>query len=155
MKKTVAHKLITKNKKATFDYEILESWEAWLLLKWYEVKALRQGKANLKGSFVSIQGGEAYLTGCHISPISSVAKSVLDPKPPRKIFLHKKVLSYLAWKIKEPGKTLVPLELYFSWSLAKLKVALVEWRKKHNKKQLLKERSMDREAKIAMKKAVV
>lgn len=143
---------ITQNKKATFDYDIIETWEAWIVLKWYEVKAIREGKVNLKGTFVSIVNNEAYLVWCHISPIASIAKNIIDPKPQRKLFLHRKVIDYVTWKIKEPGKTLVPLEIYFSGSLIKVKIALVEWRKKHNKKQLLKERSMDKEAKVAMKK---
>lgn len=142
--------LISKNKKALFDYEVIESWEAGIVLKWHEVKALRKGNINLKGSFISIQNGELYLMNCHISPISSIAKSVIDSKPQRKLLIHKKVIPYLIGKIKEAGNTLVPIEIYFKGSLIKVRFALASGRKKYDKKQLLKERSMDREAKMMM-----
>lgn len=145
-------KIVAKNKKAYFDYEILESWEAWIELKWYEVKSVRDGKVNLKWSYISLLWNIPMLKWMHISPLSSIPKSTIDSARDRKIFLHKKSLIYLSSKVKETWKSLIPLEIYFSWSLIKVKVWLAEWRKKYDKKQVLKERSMDKEAKMQMKK---
>jgi SsrA-binding protein len=78
----------------------------------------------------------------------------VDADREKKIFLHKKTVSFLAWKTKESGNSIIPLELYFSGSLIKLRVWLAKWRKAHQKKQVLKERSMDREASLAMKKFI-
>ena len=78
----------------------------------------------------------------------------IETERERKIFLHRKTITYLAWKSKEAGNSIIPLELYFSWSLIKLRVWLAKWKKMFEKKQILKERSMDKEAKIAMKKYI-
>lgn len=148
------HTLIAKNKKAYFDYEILETWEAWIELKGYEVKSLRGGKINLKGSYISFLSGTPVIKWCHISLLPSLPGNIIDPKRDRKIFLHKKTIFYLSSKMKEAGKTIIPLELYFSWSLIKVKVWLAVWRKTYDKKQVLKERSMDKEAKQQMKQFI-
>lgn len=148
------HTLIAKNKKAYFDYEILETWEAWIELKGYEVKSLRGWKINLKGSYISFLSGTPVIKWCHISLLSSLPGNIIDPKRDRKIFLHKKTIFYLSSKTKEAGKTIIPLELYFSWSLIKVKVWLAIWRKTYDKKQVLKERSMDKEAKQQMKQFI-
>ncbi|NUJ98278.1 SsrA-binding protein SmpB [Candidatus Gracilibacteria bacterium] len=147
-------RLITKNKKAYFDYEILTPFEAGIELKGYEVKALKDGKVNLKGSFISIQNNDLLLKGCHISPLSSLPKNTIESKRERKLFIHKKDIFFLSSKIKEAGKTIIPLEMYFSGNLIKLKIALVQGKKKYDKKQTLKERSMDMEARIQMKKFI-
>lgn len=146
--------LIAKNKKAYFDYEILETWEAWIELKGYEVKSLRGGKINLKGSYISFVSGAPVIKWCHISPLPSLPRNIIDPKRDRKIFLHKKTIFYLSSKTKEAWKTIIPLELYFSWSLIKVKIWLAIWRKTYDKKQVLKERSMDKEAKQQMKQFI-
>jgi SsrA-binding protein len=147
--------LITKNKKAYFDYEILDSWEAGVELKWYETKSIREGGVNLKWSYVVVVNGELYIKWMHVSIWKALSnKGVIEAERERKIFLHKKVITFLIWKTREAGNSLIPLELYFSWSLIKLRVWLAKWKKGYQKKQLLKERTMDREAKIAMKKFI-
>ena len=147
--------LITKNKKAYFDYEILDSWEAGIELKWYETKSIRSGHVNLKGSYVSVMNGALYIKWMHVSIWKALSNhGAVDADRERKIFLHKKTISFLAGKTKESGNSIIPLELYFSGSLIKLKVWLAKWKKAHQKKQVLKERSMDREASIAMKKFI-
>lgn len=144
---------IVKNKKAYFDYEIINSWEAGVELRWYEVKSIRNKQVNLKGSYISFVNGRPEIKGMHISPWKSIPnKDFIDPDRPRIVFLHKKNILYLTGKIKESGYSIVPLELYFKWNLIKVKVALVKWRKKYEKKQVLKERDMDKQAKIAMSK---
>lgn len=142
---------ITKNKKAFFDYEILESWEAWIELMWHEVKSLREWKVQLKWAYVWLQQWQLYLKWCLITPLSSLAKAMVDGKRERKLFLHKKVIEFVSSKIKEPGKTIVPTEIYFSGSLVKVRVALASGKKMYDKKQSLKEKAMDKQAKIQMK----
>jgi SsrA-binding protein len=147
--------LITKNKKAYFDYEILDSWEAGIELKWYETKSIRSWHVNLKGSYIIVISEELYIKWMHVSAWKSLSnKWAIDTDRERKIFLHKKTVSFLAGKTKEAGNSIIPLELYFSGSLIKLKVWLAKWRKAYQKKQVLKERSMDKEAKMAMKKFI-
>ena len=149
------YKLITKNKKAYFDYEILDSWEAWLELKWHETKSVRNWYVNLKWSYISCINQELFVKQVHISAWKTLAnKDNLETKRDRKIFLHKKTVIYLCQKLKEAWFSIVPLEVYFKWSLIKIKVALVKWKKKYQKKQILKERDMDKQAKIMMKKFV-
>lgn len=145
--------LITKNKKAYFDYEVFDSWEAWLELYWHEVKSIRSGHVNLKGSYLVFINNALYVKGMHVSPWKALSNiHSIDAARERKVFLHKKTILFLSGKIKEAWYSLVPLELYFKWSLIKVKVWLAKWRKAYQKKQVLKERSMDREAKIMMKK---
>jgi len=147
--------LITKNKKAYFDYEIKDTWEAWIELKWHEVKSIRAWYVNLKWSYVSVNGTGAYIKWMHITPWKALANRwSIEGESDRKIFLHKKTISYISWKIKEAWYSAVPLELYFKWSLIKLRVWLAKWKKAYQKKQVLKERSMDKEAKVAMSRYV-
>jgi SsrA-binding protein len=153
MKKKNVDNLITKNKKAYFDYEISDSWEAWIELRWYETKSIREKHVNLKWAFLIVMWNELYIKSMHISAWKALPNSSsIECDRERKIFLHKKTISFLAWKSKEAWYSIIPLELYFKWSLIKLKVWLAKWKKAHQKKQILKERTMDREAKIAMSK---
>lgn len=147
------YQILAQNKKALFDYEIIENFEAWIQLFWYEVKSVREGKINLKWSYVSLLNGQARLKWCHISPLSSLPnKSSIEPKRERILLLHKKDINTLASKVLEAGKSLLPIEVYLAGSLIKVRIGLWIGRKKYDKKQLLKERSMDKEAKIQMKK---
>ncbi|MCP4524211.1 MAG: SsrA-binding protein SmpB [Candidatus Gracilibacteria bacterium] len=146
---------ITKNKKAFFDYEIVESWEAGILLKGYETKSVRQGHVNLKGAFIVVVSGELFIKGMHITPWKALAnRESLLTDGPSKVFLHRKTIDYLTAKVKEGGNTLIPTELYFKGSLVKLRVALARGKKAYQKKQVLKERAMDKQAKLAMKKYI-
>lgn len=136
-------KLITKNKKAYFDYEIVETWEAWIELKWYETKSIRAGYVNLKWAFLIVQNKELFIKNMMVSAWKTLPnRETIDVFRQRKIFLHKKTISYLSIKVKEAWFSIIPLELYFSWSLIKLRVWLAKWRKSYEKKQVLKERTM-------------
>ena len=147
--------IITKNKKAYFDYDIVDSWEAWIELKWHEVKSLREKHVNIKWSYISWISWSFYVKNMFINPWQALAnKQFLKWNYDRKVFLHKKTISYLLSKSKEAWFSIIPLELYFKWSLIKLKVWLAKWRKKFEKKQILKERTMDKEARIAIKKYI-
>ena len=146
-------KLITKNKKAYFDYEIVETWEAWIELKWYETKSIRAGYVNLKWAFLIVQNKELFIKNMMVSAWKTLPnRETIDVFRQRKIFLHKKTISYLSIKVKEAWFSIIPLELYFSWSLIKLRVWLAKWRKSYEKKQVLKDRTIEKEAQIAMKK---
>jgi len=145
-------KTIIKNKKAFFDYEILESREAGIELFGHEVKSLRAGWGNLKGSYISFVGWIPHIKNMHISPWKTlVARDGMAPTRERKIFLHKKTIQLLLWKQKIAGLAIVPLEVYFSGSLVKVKVGLCKGRKQYDKKQLLKERTLEKEAQKTLK----
>ncbi|MDD2907861.1 MAG: SsrA-binding protein SmpB [Candidatus Gracilibacteria bacterium] len=155
MKNNKNNDFITKNKKAYFDYEILNTYEAGIELKGYEVKSIRQGHVNLKGSYIVVVNGELYVKSMNVSPWKTLSnKTSIEADRIRKIFLHKKDVLFLSGKSKEVGFSIIPLELYFVGSLIKLRVGLAKGRKSYDKKQVLKERTMDREAKIAMKKYI-
>ena len=147
--------LITKNKKAYFDYEIISSYEAWLDLKWYEVKSIRYWHVNLKSTFIVMMSNELYVKWMHVTAWKALSnKSGIQTDRERKIFIHKKDIIFLWWKMKEAWYSVIPLELYFVWSLIKIRIGLAKGKKAYQKKQILKERSMDREAKVAMKKFI-
>ena len=155
MKNNSWNNLITKNKKAYFDYEIIDTYEAAIQLLGYETKSVRNGHVNLKWAFIVVVNGELFIKNMHISVWKALPnKSSIDSFRDRKIFLHKKDITYLTGKSKEAGFSVIPLELYFVWSLIKLRIWLAKWKKAYQKKQLLKEKTMDREAKIAMKKYI-
>ena len=124
-------------------------------MKGYEVKSIRNGRANLRGAYVVVLNGALYVKGMHIAVLPSVAnKTLVFPERERKLFLHKKTVIYLSAKIKEAGFSVIPMELYFVGSLIKIKVSLAKGRKAYQKKQVLKERTLDKEAKIAMNRYV-
>ncbi|MDQ7008998.1 MAG: SsrA-binding protein SmpB [Candidatus Gracilibacteria bacterium] len=144
---------ITKNKKAFFDYEILKSYEGGIDLKGHETKSIRHGHLNLKGSFLVINGTGIYIKNMHITAWKALPnRGTIDTFRERKVFLHKKDIEYLSGKMKEKGNTLVPLSMYFKGSLIKIQVGLVKGKKQFEKKQVLKERSMKKEASIAASK---
>jgi len=147
------HKLIIKNKKAYFDYEIIDTWEAAIELKWYETKSIRHGHVNLKWAYIVWIWNELFVKWMNIAVWKALPKNnSIESDRIRKIFLHKKTINFLLWKIKEKWFSIIPLELYFKWSLIKLKVWLAKGKKAYQKKQILKERAMDKQAKIMMKK---
>ncbi len=144
---------IVKNKKAYFDYEILETQEAGIELLGHEVKSLRAKHANLKGSYISVQNGELFLKQMHIGTWKTLAHSwAIDSERPRKILLPKKKIIYYGSKLKEGGYTLLALKIYLKWGLIKVMVWLAKWKKSYQKKQSLKERDIDRQASMMLKK---
>lgn len=132
---------IALNKKARFDYSIDESFEAGLALQGWEVKSLRAGKAQLSESYVTLRGGEAWLLGAHLTPLSSASTHVdTDPARTRKLLMHRDELDRLTGLVERRGYTLVPLELYWRDGRAKLAVGLARGKKKHDKRAVEKER---------------
>ncbi|MCS7203271.1 MAG: SsrA-binding protein SmpB [Thermodesulfovibrio sp.] len=144
-------KVVCQNKKAYSDYEIEETFEAGIVLTGTEVKSLREGRANLKDSYVIIKDSEAFLLNCHISPYSHGNIFNHDPIRTRKLLLHKREIERLKGKIQQKGYTLIPLKIYFKGQYAKVEIALVKGRKKYEKRDIIKQREVQREIERALK----
>ncbi|MGD8561746.1 MAG: SsrA-binding protein SmpB [Desulfarculaceae bacterium] len=138
-------KLVARNKKARFNYELGDRMEAGMVLTGTEVKSLRLGKANLTDSYARIKDGEAWLYSCHISPYPYAAYDNHDPERPRKLLLHKRELRKLAGKVQEQGLSLIPLAIYFKRGRAKVELALAKGKKLYDKRQAMKKRDQERE----------
>jgi SsrA-binding protein len=149
--KDSGEKLIASNKKALHDYFVLQKLEAGIELMGTEVKSLRGGRANLKDSYVAIEGNEAYLLGAHISPYSHGNIANHDPERKRRLLLHKREIEKLHEQIQEKGLTVVPLRLYFKASRVKAEIAVVRGKKLYDKRETEKRREQEREAAAAMK----
>ncbi|MDR2386760.1 MAG: SsrA-binding protein SmpB [Deltaproteobacteria bacterium] len=144
-------KIICQNKKARFEYELGDRFEAGLVLVGTEVKSLRMGKANLVDAYAKLDNGEAYLVGAHISPYVNTAYGNHDPQRKRKLLLTKKELNKLVGKVKEKGQSLIPLRLYFKNGLAKAELALAKGKKLYDKRHALKEADSKRELSRSLK----
>lgn len=138
-------KLIAKNKKARFNYDLGDRYEAGLVLTGTEVKSMRLGKANLSDSYAKIKDGEAWLMGCHVSAYPFAFYDNHEPERPRKLLLHKSELRKLTSKLNEQGYSLIPVALYFKDGRAKVELALAKGKKLFDKRQDLKKRDQDRE----------
>ena len=140
-------KIITQNKKASFDYHVIDSLEAGIVLTGDEVKSLRAGNVNLTGSFATIHNGELYLLNCHITPYEKAyRKDEADAKKTRKLLVKRKEIQRLVGDISCKGITLVPLKLYFNErGRVKVHIGLCKHRNAQGKKNLLKERDIKRE----------
>ncbi|KKP29748.1 MAG: SsrA-binding protein [candidate division TM6 bacterium GW2011_GWF2_30_66] len=138
--------LIVKNKKAFFDYEVLDSIEAGIVLSGDEVKSLRAGKVSLVGAFATIHGGEIYMINCNITPYShAYDKSDEKSTRRRKLLLHRKEIDKLTGDISKKGVTLVVLKLYFKDGKIKAEIGICKHKKAASKKSALKERDIKRE----------
>ncbi|MBN2801214.1 MAG: SsrA-binding protein SmpB [Deltaproteobacteria bacterium] len=133
------------NRAARHEYEIVDRFEAGLALLGSEVKSLRGGRGNLKEAFVRLDGREAFLVGCHISPYPWANRENHDPTRQRKLLLNRSELLKLKRGTAEKGMTVVPLRLYLKGSKIKLEIALARGRKSHDKRQAIKERDAQRE----------
>lgn len=144
---------IARNKKALFDYEILEKFEAGIVLAGSEVKSLRMGRVNLKDAFVKIMKGEAYLFGMHISHMQSANPYFKpDERRDRKLLLHERELLKLEQKVAQDGLSIVALSIYFNAkNYAKVQIALARGKKLHDKRETLKQKDAQRETQSAMK----
>jgi len=138
------------NRKASFNYHILESQEAGLVLAGTEVKSLRAGKGNLQESFARIEKDEVWLYHMHISPYDHGNIHNPDPVRKRKLLLHRKEIGKLSAKIKERGLTLVPLKLYFTRGKAKIQLALAKGKTHGDKRDSLRKKEADRDIERAM-----
>lgn len=143
-------KIVATNRKARHEYEILETWEAGLVLKGPEVKSLRDGKVSFNDAFARVDAGEVWLHSLHISPYEQANRYNVDPLRPRKLLLNRNEIRKLIGKVEEQGLTLVPLDIYFRRGRAKMTLALARGRKLYDKRDKLKKQTLDREAQRAM-----
>ena len=125
---------IARNRRARYDYHILDSWEAGIVLTGTEVKSLRNGKANLSDAYGVVKDGELWLLNLHISPNEQGNQFNHDPTRTRKLLLHRKEIRRLIGAVERQGLTLIPLELYFSKGKAKVNLALGKGKKEHDKR---------------------
>ncbi len=144
-------KIIATNRKAFHDYHIEDRYEAGISLVGTEVKSLREGRANLKESYIIIKNGEAFLLNCHISPYSHGNIQNHDPLRTRKLLLHKKEIEKLWGKTSQQGLTLVPLKLYFKHGKAKVEVGIAKGKRQYEKRASIKEKEARREIERHMK----
>jgi SsrA-binding protein len=136
---------IARNKRARFDYEILDTWEAGLVLHGTEVKALRAHQANLNDAFGVVRDGEVFLINLHIAPYSHAGIDNHEPERTRKLLLHKSEIRRLIGAVERKGLTLVPLELYFRGGHAKVRIALAKGKQVHDRREDIKRRDAERE----------
>jgi SsrA-binding protein len=146
-------KVIATNKKAYFNYDLLENFEAGVSLFGSEVKSLRQGRVSLKDSYAEVRGGEVFLLNFHISPYEAANRFNHDPEREKKLLLHRQEIKRLSGKIKEKGLTLVPTKVLFNdKGRVKIEIALAKGKRAYEKKEAIKERDRERELRAELKK---
>ncbi len=138
-------KLIAENRKARYDYFIIDKMEAGLVLKGTEVKSLRQGRANLKDAYARIKNGELWVHQMHISPYPFAYYNNHDPLRVRKLLLHKQEIKKLYGKLNERGFALIPLRLYFRQGKVKLLLGLAKGKRQHDKRETIRRRDEKRD----------
>ena len=146
-----AQSSIAENRKAFHDYHLLETFEAGLVLLGTEVKAIREGRVNLRDSFARVEGAEVFLYNVHISPYSHRGYADHEPLRRRKLLLHKREIRKLIGKTVEKGMTLVPVRMYFKNGRVKVAVSLARGKKDYDKRETVKRRDADRETRAAIK----
>jgi SsrA-binding protein len=137
-------KIIAVNRKARFNYELLETVEAGMVLVGTEVKSLRAGKANIKDAYGEVLGGELWLVGLHIGPYEQGTTGAHDPERRRKLLVGARELKRLHTKVQEKGLTLVPTRLYFKAGWAKVELALAKGKRQYDKRQTIAKRDAER-----------
>ena len=146
-----AQSSIAENRKAFHDYHLLETFEAGLVLLGTEVKAIREGRVNLRDSFARVEDGEVFLYNVHISPYSHRGYADHEPLRRRKLLLHKSEIRKLIGKTVEKGMTLVPIRMYFKDGRVKIAVSIANGKKDYDKRETIKKREADRETRAAVK----
>jgi len=146
---------LATNKKALYDYQVLEKLEAGIVLSGPEVKSVKTGQINLKGSYISIDNkSQVWLVDAHIAPYRPAASAQTDyqANQKRKLILHKKEIDYIRGKNKEKGLTILPISVYTKGSLIKLEIAVVKGKKQYDKRESIKKREVDREIRRRIKR---
>ena len=142
---------IATNRQARHRYNLLDKWEAGLVLTGTEVKSLREGKAQIKDGYASVRDGEVWLHNVHIPPYAPASRENHEPERPRKLLMHKNEIERLIGKTREKGLTLVPTRMYFRGGRAKVEIALARGKDVGDKRQAIKEREMKREMERAVR----
>ena len=146
-----AQRIVADNRKARHDYHILETYEAGVALLGTEVKAIREGRVNLRDSYARTDGGEVWMLNVHISPYSHRGYAEHAETRQRKLLLHRHEIRKLIGRTAEKGLTLVPLQMYFKNGRVKVLVALARGKQAHDKRETIRRREVDRETRTAMK----
>jgi SsrA-binding protein len=150
-KKEEARRVIAENRKARHDYHVLDTWEAGVALLGTEVKAIREGRVNLRDSYARVENGEVWMMNVHISPYSNRGYADHAEKRQRKLLLHRHEIRKLVGRTTEKGLTLVPLEMYFKKGRVKVLIALAKGKQAHDKRETIRRREVDRETRAAVK----
>ncbi|MBE6149712.1 MAG: SsrA-binding protein SmpB [Firmicutes bacterium] len=134
-----------QNRKANFDYEIIDTYEAGIVLTGTEIKSIRDGKANLKDSYAIIKNNELFLLNMHISSYEQGNRFNHEETRTRKLLMHKKEILKLRDKLEIEGYTLIPIKLYFKGSIAKIQIGLAKGKKNYDKRESIKKKDMERQ----------
>jgi SsrA-binding protein len=153
MSEPSGRRVVASNRKARHEYEILDTWEAGLVLKGPEVKSVREGRIAFQDAFARLDNGEVWLYSLHISPYEQANRWNVDPLRPRKLLLNRDEIRRLIGKVEEKGLTLVPLDIHFTRGRAKVLLGLARGRKLHDKREKLKKQTQEREARRAVDQA--
>jgi len=145
-----ARKIVARNRKARHEFEIMETFEAGMVLRGAEVKSLRDGQVSFQDAYARIKNGEVWLHSLHISPYEQATHQQMDPTRTRKLLLHGHEIRKLVGSVEEKGRTLIPLEIYFKRGYAKILLALARGKQLHDKRRDLKRKVQEREAERAM-----
>lgn len=145
-------KVVARNRKARHEFELLESFEAGIVLRGPEVKSVRAGKVAFQDAFARVDGGEVWLHNFHIGPYEPATRQNEDPLRTRKLLLRKGEIRKLVGAVEEKGLTLIPTEIYFRGSHAKMSLSLARGKKLYDKREKLKRETQQREARRAMRK---
>ena len=141
---------IATNRQARHRYNLLDKWEAGLVLTGTEVKSLREGKAQIKDGYASLRDGEVWLHNVHIPPYAPASRENHEPERSRKLLMHKREIERLIGKTREKGLTLVPTRIYFSRGRAKVEIALARGKDRFDKRESIKAREQRRDVERAM-----
>lgn len=147
-----ARQSVAKNRRASHDYQILDTWEAGIVLTGTEVKSLRDGKANISDAYGILRDGEVYLLNLHISPYERGGYVNHEPTRTRKLLLHRREIRKMIGAVERQGLTLVPLELYFAGGRAKVALALAKGKQLHDKRDDARKRDDERDMARAMRR---
>ena len=139
------HKIVSTNRKARHDYEILDTYEAGLVLMGSEIKSIRAGQISLAEAYVRIDGNEAYLVDAHIAPYEQASIYNHDPRRPRKLLLHRSEINKLWNEIRQKGVTIIPTRVYLKKGRAKVEIAVAKGKKLYDKRQAIAKRDIERD----------
>ena len=142
------------NRQAYFNYEVLEKYEAGIILTGTEIKSIRLGRVDLRGSYVRAEKNELWLQGAHISTYDAAGVSNHDPKQPRKLLMHKREIADISDTVVQKGLTVVPLRLYLKRQKAKLELGLVRGKRKYDKRRTIIDRERERQAQRALRHGI-
>jgi SsrA-binding protein len=149
---TGGRKIISRNRKASHEYFLEDTYEAGIVLTGTEIKSIRNNQLNLSDGFVQDQGDELWLMGVHITPYKQASRfDTLDPMRPRKLLLHKREIARILTRLRERGYTLVPTMIYLTRGIAKVEIALAKGKKQYDKRQSISKRDASREIERALK----